>query len=206
MPLFAGPALEVTIMPKDVATQISDELVGPIKKVLSAAYRTTEGTDQTVIGRFIEPRVGLLDQLMSGANHLIEGRRGTGKSTVLQVLRQRALDAEIPVAFVDMEKHKHRNYPDVLVELLIDVLNELKPEVPWWAVIGERRTVKTEFNRVIRELNLILSDPESIDREVKRRGNTSKGFKATATASGNGRRRELSLIPRYSDYAILRLA
>ncbi|SDL13135.1 hypothetical protein [Nonomuraea jiangxiensis] len=173
-------------MSKNVAAQISDELVGPIKKVLSAAYRTTEGTDQAVIDRFIEPRVGLLDQLMSGANHLIEGRRGTGKSTVLQVLRQRALDASIPVAFVDMEKHKHRNYPDVLVELLIDVLNELKPEVPWWAVIGERRTVKTEFNRVIRELNLILSDPESINREVKRSGNTSKGFKATATASGNG--------------------
>ncbi|WP_406105512.1 hypothetical protein [Micromonospora globbae] len=152
--------------------------MGQIKKVLTAAYRTTEGVSDAVIDRFIEPRVGLLDQLMAEAHHLIEGRRGTGKSTILQVLRHRALEQGIPVAFVDMEKHKHRKYPDVLVELLIDVLGGLSPKAPWWAVFGKRRSAKREFDRILKSLHQILGDPDSISREVAR--------VAGRTASGKG--------------------
>ncbi|WP_148083488.1 hypothetical protein [Micromonospora sp. Llam0] len=150
------------------SAQIGVDDVGQIKKVLTAAYRTTEGVSDAVIQRFIEPRVGLLDQLMAEAHHLIEGRRGTGKSTILQVLRRQALEEGIPVAFVDMEKHKHRKYPDVLVELLIDVLNGLQPQVPRWAIFGNRRSARREFDKIIRALRQILEDPDAISRAMMR--------------------------------------
>jgi hypothetical protein len=163
--------------------QIGIDDIGPIKKVLTAAYRTNEGVSDAVIDRFIEPRVGLLDTLMGEAHHLIEGRRGTGKSTILQVLRHRALDQGIPVAFVDMEKHKHRKYPDVLVELLIDVLNGLSPKAPWWAMFGRRRSSKREFDKILRILRQILDDPDEMSREVTRAVGSTKVGKGSVRAT-----------------------
>lgn len=119
---------------------------------------------------------GLIATLLSRSHHVIQGRRGTGKSTVLQVLNHRANQENIPVAIVDMEHHKHRKYPDVLVEVLIDALDRLRPKPSHWYRFWQHARLRRQVFTLTGKLRIILQDPDVINRAVKRtRDATSKG-------------------------------
>jgi hypothetical protein len=78
------------------------------------------------VRRFIEPAPGVLSLAKSNQHHIIFGRRGSGKSSLL---RKTAADLTIdrrPIAFVDMETFKGHSYPDVLISVLIKSLKEFK--------------------------------------------------------------------------------
>ncbi|WP_063021477.1 AAA family ATPase [Nocardia niwae] len=97
------------------------------KAALSAALRTTNHADDALSDRFVELRPGTVATLESAVNHLVTGRRGVGKSTTLAVLQRRAEQAGARVIFVDVEQHKSREYPDVLIEIIMDVLRAIQP-------------------------------------------------------------------------------
>ena len=42
--------------------------------------------------------------------------------------------------FVDVEQHKSREYPDVLIEIIIDILKEIQPNR--WAWTRSRRMLR----------------------------------------------------------------
>src|SRR5689334_5821199 len=104
--------------------------VPEIKALLPEARRTYSLGSESLEERFVEIKPGLLMQLLAKSQHVILGRRGTGKSTVMNVVLHKAKAEGVPFAVVDMEKHKHRNYPDVLIEILIDALERLMPTAP----------------------------------------------------------------------------
>lgn len=97
------------------------------KAALSSALRTTSHADDFLSDRFVELRPGMIATLESSVNHLVTGRRGVGKSTTLAVLQKRAEAQGARVIFVDVETHKSRSYPDVLIEIIIDILQEVQP-------------------------------------------------------------------------------
>jgi hypothetical protein len=74
--------------------------------------------------RFIEPAPGVLSLAKAKQHHMIFGRRGSGKSSLL---RKSVADLTVdrrPIAFVDMETFKGHSYPDVLISVLIKTLQE----------------------------------------------------------------------------------
>ena len=78
------------------------------------------------VKRFIEPAHGTLRRAVSKRHHLIFGRRGSGKSSLL---RKAAADLTIdrrPIAYVDMEAFKAHSYPDVLISVLIKTFSEFE--------------------------------------------------------------------------------
>ena len=73
--------------------------------VEEAARSTEQG-----VKRFIEPAQGTLRRAVSKRHHLIFGRRGSGKSSLL---RKAAADLTVgrrPIAYVDMEAFKAHTY------------------------------------------------------------------------------------------------
>ncbi|WP_336697309.1 ATP-binding protein [Curtobacterium sp. USHLN213] len=90
----------------------------PFKTALTNALRTTKHDDDALSDRFIELTPGLITSLEANVNHLLTGRRGVGKSTTLSILHQRAESKGRRVIFVDVEEHKSRDYPDVLIEII----------------------------------------------------------------------------------------
>jgi hypothetical protein len=111
------------------ATGVEYNRLGPLREALAEAARTDESNADRTIERFVELRPGIEDTLRAGRHHLITGRRGTGKSTLLHVVRRRLRQEGSPVAVIDMEKYKGRPFPDVLIEILIAVLDEVRPPV-----------------------------------------------------------------------------
>ena len=90
--------------------------------LVEEAARSTEAG----VKRFIEPAQNTLRRSVTKRHHLIFGRRGSGKSSLL---RKAAADLTVdrrPIAYVDLETFKAHNYPDVLLSVLISTFSEFE--------------------------------------------------------------------------------
>ena len=114
--------------------------------------------DETGIGRFIEPAEGTLRRALSNRHHLIFGRRGSGKTSLLQKARAELVAERRPNAFIDMEKFKAHSYPDVLISVLIETLGNIGSWLSQGAVAPANRT---SFWQRVRPRRRPLSKTES---------------------------------------------
>ena len=71
------------------------------------------------VPRFIEPMQGTIRRAESKRHHIIFGRRGSGKSSLLHKTANILHEKNYPVAFVDLERFKGHLYPDLLLSVLI---------------------------------------------------------------------------------------
>lgn len=149
------------------------------KGALSAATRTTSAADDALAERFVELRPGLLTTLGSPVNHLVTGRRGVGKSTTLALLQRKAESEGDWVIFVDVETHKDRAYPDVLIEIVLEILEAVKPKP-----FGLK---KLRLVRSMRKLNTVLRYLRDAAEEItevaedERHGGRAAGIRLTGT-------------------------
>lgn len=165
------------------------------KAALSAALRTTNQADDALSDRFVELRPGTVATLESSVNHLITGRRGVGKSTTLAVLQRRAEQGGARVIFVDVETHKSRSYPDVLIEIIIDILQAIEPE--GWK--KPQRQLRGEVKELLAVLNALRdAGPEvtqsvesdntrTSDFKVSLRGGVAKQYAKLSASAGSSR-------------------
>lgn len=115
----------------------SAEVERLVTLVEEAARSTKEG-----VKRFVEPAQGTLRQANSKRHHIIFGRRGSGKSSLL---RKAAADLTIdrrPIAYVDLETFKAHSYPDVLLSVLMTAFEEFER---WLRTAGVYPATKTTF-------------------------------------------------------------
>lgn len=137
---------------------LTKENLSEFKGALSAALRTTSRADDVLSARFVELKPGIMSTLRSPVNHLLTGRRGVGKSTTLAVLEKAARENGDWVVFVDVETHKSRAYPDVLIEIVLDILREIRPPA--------RRLAKFALRRRIARLSKVLTALRDAPQEV----------------------------------------
>ncbi|MFJ4699052.1 ATP-binding protein [Streptomyces sp. NPDC088768] len=172
------------------------------KAALSAALRTTNQADDALSDRFVELRPGTVATLESAVNHLITGRRGVGKSTTLAVLQRRAEERGARVIFVDVETHKARSYPDVLIEIIIDILQAIEPK-GWRKPQRELRTRVKQLLTILYALrdtgaevtrSMERDEAQSNDLEVSLRGSVARRYArlSTSTAASRSRRTKTS--------------
>jgi len=101
----------------------------------------TRSTDEGV-KRFIEPAQGTLSRALAKRPHIVFGRRGSGKSSLL---RKAVADLTVdrrPIAFVDLESFKGHSYPDVLISILIQTLERF---ATWLDTAAVNPANKTTF-------------------------------------------------------------
>jgi hypothetical protein len=72
---------------------------------------------------FIEPAVGTESRAASRRHHIIFGRRGSGKSSLLNKVLIESQSNRRPVVYIDMETFKAHSYPDVLISVLISIFD-----------------------------------------------------------------------------------
>lgn len=92
-----------------------------VQRLEISIEEATRSTEEGV-RRFIEPAQGTLARALAKRPHIVFGRRGSGKSSLL---RKAVADLTVdrrPIAFVDLESFKGHSYPDVLISILIQTL------------------------------------------------------------------------------------
>lgn len=103
-----------------------------------------EATRSTAEGvkYFIEPAKGTLSRAKTRRHHFIFGRRGSGKSSLLNKLRSELSLERMPVAYIDLEAFKGHSYPDVLISILIKTLDSYSD---WLETAGVFPATKRSF-------------------------------------------------------------
>lgn len=118
----------------DLTSPEVDRLVELLEEATRARKSTT--------GYFVEPAQGTLGRARSGRHHIVFGRRGSGKSSLLQKACTELSLERRPVAYVDLETFKSHSYPDVLLSVLIASLSEFEK---WVVTVGTHPSGKTSF-------------------------------------------------------------
>lgn len=191
---------------------LHSEAVQELVILIEESTRASEITSRF----FIEPAPGTLSKTKSRFHHIIFGRRGSGKSSLLNKIHAEHLTNRVPSAFIDLEKFKGAIYPDVLLSILIQTFEEfdkwlegaaVQPitKSSFWSKISEIKPSKRQASlsdaaqlalRIKEEVNHLreLLDQEAIlnvDEElIKEAGNsdTVGGSVSAPIASLNGSR------------------
>jgi hypothetical protein len=115
----------------------SDKVQKFARKVEESTRSTREG-----VKFFIEPASGTLSRAKTKRHHIIFGRRGSGKSSLLAKVSEDLTVDRSPMAYVDLEEFKGHSYPDVLLSVLIKALSEFKT---WLDTAALHPANKTSF-------------------------------------------------------------
>ncbi|MFN9809154.1 MAG: hypothetical protein ACK6CU_05910 [Deltaproteobacteria bacterium] len=157
------------------------------------------------VRRFVEPADGTLSRAMARQHHLIFGRRGSGKSSLLRKVRADLTVDRRPIAFVDLESFKGHEYPDVLLSVLIETFLRFADwletaaiapatKTSFWTRLFGRKPTRSAFDRkraaalsgrlreeirLLRDL-LFSEDDSSVQEEVQETARHSRGAKVGA--------------------------
>jgi hypothetical protein len=126
-----------------IVTQKKNQLLAStgVDKLAILVEEATRATSESP-RRFIEPARGTLDRAKSRRHHLVFGRRGSGKTSLLRKAGADLTLKRIPSAFIDLEAFKGHTYPDVLLSILIETLNAFDS---WLETAGVHPASKTSF-------------------------------------------------------------
>ena len=144
--------------------------------VQSLAKLVEESTRSTREGvkHFIEPAPGTLARAKNKRHHIIFGRRGSGKSSLLAKVTEDLTISRTPTAYVDLEEFKGHSYPDVLLSILIKTLNSFKKwletaainpatKTSWWnkffgSTPTRRGFNKANTNALVKEISALIDE------------------------------------------------
>jgi hypothetical protein len=156
----------------------TDEQLIALLPALQDAARADPNTDDF---GFVPPRIGILEETASRRHLFIFGRRGVGKSTLLRKIQQDSGRFGAEVLFIDVETLRNRPYPDVLIELLIELLAALdhslsvalkqNGRLAW----GRGAPARVRLLRLRRTLRVLLSEPQQATHTVRKLQRRSGG-------------------------------
>lgn len=115
-----------------MSSEVTNEQMEKLALALEEATRATRGDAAPI---FVEPAAGTLARSLSKRHHIVFGRRGSGKTSLLQKARAELVLNRRPNAFVDLEKFKGHSYPDVLISVLIETFGEIRSWLQQGAVL-----------------------------------------------------------------------
>jgi hypothetical protein len=102
--------------------ELESENVQKLARLIEESIRATSES----VKYFIEPTPGVLGKAKSKRHHIIFGRRGSGKSSLLHKVTADLTVNRTPIAYVDLEAFKGHSYPDVLLSILLKAFSEMK--------------------------------------------------------------------------------
>lgn len=117
-------------------------LLQPNVSRLAIAVEEAARAANTAKPRFVEPAQGTLDRARSRRHHIVFGRRGSGKTSLLAKAASELTIDRRPIAFVNLETFKGHSYPDVLLSVLLETFSEFKK---WLETAATAPASKTSF-------------------------------------------------------------
>lgn len=130
-----------------------------LRKLIQENTRIQKGSAIDV--DYVDVTHALADALTK-QNHVIFGRRGCGKSLLLDKVRK-GLDPSTRAIYINCEDYKHHSFPNVLIEILDVIFQEIESNLGGW--FGKKKKLKN----LVSELRLNLAELRKKEDEVRKR-------------------------------------
>lgn len=156
-----------------------------LTKVLRFIEENMRVTDQTSI-EYLDSQ-GVMGRLKIKQNHIVFGRRGSGKSLLLKSLRE---FNEVECISVNLEDFKDISFPNSIIQVQKAIINQLIPKVAsqhsWYSPDSIKKTLplKRRLKKQIKSLDDHLSHPDLYDQEVREKSSRKGTAKAKKKAFG----------------------
>ena len=118
----------------------SEQVLGMVTSIEESTRATQHG-----VARFVEPAQGTLRRAISRRHHIVFGRRGSGKTSLLRKAAAELTVDRRPIAFIDLEPFKGHTYPDVLLSVLISTFEAF---ATWLSDAGRAPSNKKSLTQV----------------------------------------------------------
>ncbi len=145
-------------------------------KVLSESLAVTRDSfRRDFFERYIPSVFGAEEQVLSEANHIIFGRRGSGKSSLMLFALMKREAANQANVWLDLQVYQGRSEPQVISDVLWDLLNQL-PTLPSHSTmvedVGKKlRALSTQHEQPdIAEIRRLLPDVRRALSAIAREG------------------------------------
>jgi len=148
--------------------------VGKLQVLLEEVTRARPGSPKS---RFIMPQDEVVSRLSSNFHHVLYGRRGTGKSSLLRHIESARKESGHLVAWADQETFKGLSYPDVLVGTLAEIFSQVaaqldsrspKPSRAWCRrrkALAPDHVLAEELKNAVRSLHDLQKAPSESEIE-----------------------------------------
>jgi hypothetical protein len=106
-------------------------------------------------------------RLLSKQNHVVFGRRGAGKTTLVSSLQESGSHIEI---YLNLEDYKDITFPNIVIHILIEMLTilnkKINSEKPWYKSPLKSIHCKKEIRSICSVLSTYLHEPDQETQEV----------------------------------------
>lgn len=159
-----------------------------VDNLLVALEEATRATPDGGPAEFVPPAGGELEQVKARFHHLIFGRRGSGKTSLLRHLESELRTEGRPTVWIDQELFMELSFPDVLVSSVLEVMRSVRDlhatDAPpqkesWLKKLFSRKPQSPEqqtldaLDRAVRNLETLRHLPN--DREIEWSRTTGTG-------------------------------
>jgi hypothetical protein len=143
-----------------------------LKTVISENLRVQLGGARSIA--YIDA-AGIMALALSRNNHAIFGRRGTGKTLLLHELRKK-LPQDVRVIYINCEDYKTHSFPNVLIEIMDKILNEMERNLFKW--FGKSAALRTTLSKIRTELAEHKSSPDELTQAIATKDETASSLEA----------------------------
>jgi len=116
--------------------------------------------------------LGFVNRLDSNRNHVIFGRRGSGKSVLLRELEMRVESSKIYTVLIDVEQIAQKSYPNLIIEMLLIILRDLRERTRagWLNKLNiQRRNLAREIETEIKHLESLYQRADEVKQKTLER-------------------------------------
>jgi hypothetical protein len=152
-----------------------------------------------------------LPDIVARQNHVIFGRRGCGKTLLLDTAKQNITSA-VKVVYINCEDYKQHSFPNVLIEILDAIFDEFERNLSGW--FGRKKRSRDLIRQIRADLQNLREKEDEINSTIREKtaveSSTSvnvglKNAIPLGVAAGSSRKAEIEQEYQHNDSKIQRL-
>ena len=124
-------------------------------------------------------------RLLSKQNHVVFGRRGAGKTTLVTSMKESTDHIDI---YLNLEDYKDITFPNIVIQILVEMFTMLhqkvKSEIPWYKSSLNSMKCRRKIKSVCSTLQAYLHEPDQEMQEVDTEESLHKELAASAKTNG----------------------
>ncbi|MBI2605732.1 MAG: hypothetical protein HYW49_06595 [Deltaproteobacteria bacterium] len=132
-----------------------------LRRVIQEGLRVQRGGPESV--EYVDVSSSLAD-IGARQNHVVFGRRGCGKTLLLQAV-EKAATKQARIIYINCEDYKQHSFPNVLIEILDQVFDELERNLTGW--FGKKHRSRQLITEIRKNLVTLKEKPDAQTTSVK---------------------------------------